>query len=542
MFSSGVLVAQTILNALNAPHLVLGMRSDAPVADATVAFARLSRRVKNSSDSPFVIEDLTSALSELENTSKNPEFALKFTIPANPSVIGAGVSFAYLNQEMTSSSDLSTVELAKIEIREHERAANVFLEASVKEVLNWNWSNALTLAKNGLRFSKNEEIRDECLNIMAASLAMSSDSERALDALKKAVEGKWNIELQTNLAIIATSVEPNLAVRHMSYLISGAKTFAERIKSCHMAIGLWRSSQIQETGSKDDDDFEPLPGEVLTSIHALVGNREIDEESFYDLGIFLARVDSDGFKSSRVIEKSPHAQSLSAQAIQVRFDGYYEFATKIIGIAAKDKNGCAPWLRDAAETVVREVATGLADDDDSQIFFNLSFKFLSDGLDCSSFNRIAIRGFLADGLIANFKGKDTQPSDDFIKWVQEGHAAVTENKIGMSDDAKAFVTESLQRTGNVLGLLIHKATVSTGVNVENSTNAIVREMSGFMKSFTGPGPQIKNTSQHIWEWCDESIKTFHKVLWLVFDTDIQRAILDLITKIDKIKHKVDRYR
>lgn len=535
-------MTQNILNAQNAPHLVLGMRSDAPAADATIAFAKLSRRVKNSSDTPFVIEDLTSALSCLEHASKNPEFNLKFAIPANPSVVSAGVSFIYLNQEVTSNSDLSIVELSDIETREHERAASVFLEASVKEVLNWNWSNAITLARNGLRFTDNEEIRDECLNIMAASLVMSSDPERALDALKKAVEGKWNIELQTNLAIVATHVEPALAVRHMSYLIAGGTTFAERIKACHMAIGLWRSSQSQETGSNDHDDFEPLPGDVLTSIHALVGNREIDEESFYDLGMFLARVDCDGFKSSRAVENSPHAQSLSAHAIQARLSGYFEFATKIIGIAARDKNSGAPWLREAAETVVREVTTGLADDDESQIFFNLSFRFLSDGLDCSSMNRILIRGFLASGLITHFKDKNEQPSDDFIKWLQEGHTAATANKIGMSDDAVAFVTDSLQRTGNVLGLLIHQATLRNGVHVQNGTNAIVREMSRFMKSFTGPGPEIKNTSQQIWKWCDESIKTFQKVLPLVFDSDVESGIRDLTLSIERIKTTVNKYR
>lgn len=536
-------MAQTILNALNAPHLVLGMRSDAPAVDATIAFAKLSRRVKNSSDTPFVIEDLTSALSELENTSKNAEFNLRYAVPANPSAVSAGVSFMYLNQEVTSNSDLSTVELSDIETREHERAASVFLEASVKEVLNWNWSNAITLARNGLRFSKNEEIRDECLNIMAAALAMSSDPERALDALKKAVDGRWNIELQTNLAIVATQVEPNLAVKHMSYLISGATTFTERIKACHMAIGLWRSSQSQETGSNDDDDFEPLPSEVLTSIHALVQNREIEEESFYNLGIFLARVDCDRFKSSRAIENSSHAQSLSAQAIRARFEGYFEFATKITELAASDKNRKAPWLHNTVDEIVGSLVSGLVDNDDEPIVaFNVAFALLRNGLDCSTFHRIAIRGLLASGLHAHFKDRDEQPSDDFIKWLQEGHAAVAANKMGMSDDAVAFVTGSLQRTGNVIGMLIYKSTVSSGGQVENAANAVVQGMSGFMKSFTGPGPQIKNVSNEICKWCDESIWTCHKVLTIVVDSEIASAIRDLASNIEQMRNKVSKYR
>ena len=229
-------MSKSLLNSKSAPHLLLGVQSDAHSSDAMVGFARASKRVKTSESAPFTIEDLTSALSEFETLDRAQEFGLRYSVPANPSVFDVEASFIYKKAVLKQSDDLTVVLIEDISEEQKEKAGRTFLSSSVNSLLQWNWHLAVQHARSCLRLSNNEDERDEALNILAASLAMLGEGLKAIDALKKAVEGRWNLALQTNLALLATEIEPELAVAHMSYLVDGATTEAEKLKTCFFLL------------------------------------------------------------------------------------------------------------------------------------------------------------------------------------------------------------------------------------------------------------------------------------------------------------------
>jgi hypothetical protein len=72
------------------PYLILGVDFAAEPAEATKAFARISRRLRRNRTSDgggFMLEDATWALHEIEQAATDPEAALGiFRVPANPEV------------------------------------------------------------------------------------------------------------------------------------------------------------------------------------------------------------------------------------------------------------------------------------------------------------------------------------------------------------------------------------------------------------------------------------------------------------------------
>ena len=213
----------------NCPQLILGAPSNVNSQDAVAAFARASKRIKSGENTQFSIEDLTSALSAIEAALRSEESGLKFSVPADPIHFNKSLSFEFGGEVFKFDSDLSKVNVEQLDLPLKALAGQVHLAAAIHQLLIWNWSKASEYARICLRLSDKEDERDEALNVIAASLAAQGDDVRALDALKKAVEGQWNLALQANLALIASEIDPDLAIEHISYLVDGARTAGEKI-------------------------------------------------------------------------------------------------------------------------------------------------------------------------------------------------------------------------------------------------------------------------------------------------------------------------
>jgi hypothetical protein len=70
------------------PYLILGLDFASTPAEATAAFARLSRRLRRAeSGTAFTLEDATWALHEIEQAAADPEASIGvYRVPANPGV------------------------------------------------------------------------------------------------------------------------------------------------------------------------------------------------------------------------------------------------------------------------------------------------------------------------------------------------------------------------------------------------------------------------------------------------------------------------
>lgn len=532
----------SFFNSKNAPHLVLGVQSNSSQQDAVTAFALRSRKVKGGESSAFSMEDLTSALSEVETRLRSNSPSLTYAIPANPALVKLGASFTHNGLTHNHKSNLLEIRTIEISSDQHEAAGVVFLSAAVNQLLEWNWENAATLAKECLRLSKNEGIRDEALNTLAASFAAQGDLTRSLEALKKAVEGEWNLALQSNLAIVATEEDPSLAVAHMSYIVDGARDISERLLATRLAIQLWRNTESEETGSDDEDDFAPVPRTLLTSMYSLIKGYEISEEDFYDIGMFLARVDSEYLQMSQVLQEAHHCNSLSAQVIKARANGFPSFLEAFGGIAAQDPLHTKEWIHSALDSQISSLNSILADPDSSKSFVAaIAFAIIDGGLDCSSFPRISLRPLLIL-QIDEVLERNSLPSDKFITWHGEVTSALASRKAQLTEEQHELLSGIHERSGNYLAYFSHKALLANGANIERGVNGVKNRMSGFLNRMSADKAAVREVSNSMWQACNETIKRYQLLIPLVTIPEIEKEMTNTLRTFEQLKTTISAYR
>jgi len=524
----------------NCPHLIIGALSNVNAQDAVTAFARASRKVKSNPNAPFTIEDLTSALAEIDASNRSSESGLRYSIPANPNVFNSKTTFTMNGTSFQFDSTLSDIDVGQIDNENKESAGRVFLAGSIHQLLQWEWQLAADYARACLRLSSNESERDEALNVIAASFAAQGEDLKALDALKKAVEGEWNLALQANLALLAIEANPQLAIEHMSYLVEGATSATDKIRACRTAINLWQSSQSEVTGSSDQDDFEPLPRTFLNSIQTIISSPMISEETFYEFGKFLARVDGVEFKKSGSLEKSKFANSPSGDLVKARIESYDQWLKRLVPVSIGRLETC-PWIHDDIDDFVRQINTELFEANPPAIFVNLAFSLLDDGLDCSNRIRIILRGLIILEL-HNVLKEDTQPSDKFIDWLDEAQRAIKENRLGLDQEENEQLMKLLHNAGNRLCQLVGNALLEEGRKIQPTVTAIQSRMSGFFNRLNAPRAEISKMSREVVGWCQESQKSISKAKSLSNDAELNQVMANLWSSIEGMRKAVVEYR
>jgi len=530
----------TGLNPGNAPHLILGIHSHADVNSVMSAFAMKSKRLKTDADSLFTIQDLTTALDVIQKKSTKLSASPLYSVPANPEVHKPSIYFDIVDVHYEANSDFSGIDISAIQDHQRIQAASTFLSASINRLLDWDFTKSVELAKICLRLSQDEDERDEALNVLAANFAITGEPARSIDALKKAVEGRWNLALQTNLALIATDLEPALAVSQMSFLIDGAQNVVEKLAATRTAIGLWRQTQSAETGSDDEDDFAPLPQQLLQSMYSLISHSSIGEEDFFEIGMFLSRVDSEKFLASKAIDLSVYSNSLCADVLRLRAKGIFEFVNGVVAIASRDVRHEKPWIQKEINDLVEMVNSRLTGDDPNNFGVSLAFDFLEQGLDCSNFVRTAMRSLLIGGLI-NTLNATNQPNDKFIVWHQEATNAINNNWIKESEDRLDILRSIHTSAGNTLGFLYHRALISEGQEIEKLANSIRQRMSGIMNRFTANKPAIKSISTEILRHCDRSISKYNSIIPFVSDLELQTEMKKILKALLDIRADMHRF-
>ena len=531
------------LTAKNAPHLVLGVASSASQNEALTGFALRSRKVKSDLSTPFSIEDLTAALSEIEQGSRDGILNLRYAIPCDAYAHRPEATFTHNGVTFNAASDFSDFRSIDIVPENRGAAGTVFLAASIFQILEWNWDAAAMCARECLRLSQFESERDEALNILAASLAMTGDTARALDALKKAVEGEWNMQLQVNLAIIATEEDPSLAVAHMSHIVSGAKTIAERLQATRLAIRLWRNTEGEETGSEDDDDFSPLPRPLLTSIQQLVKSADLEEDDFYDLGLFLARVDTEAFKASGVLETAHYSRTLSAEVIRLRADGFIAYFEGLGGIAARDPEHKFPWIQAEVDGLLGSMNSSLVGDDDGDAQKStamMAFSLLDNGLDCRTFQRVVLRLLLIQKLTSLLTGNG-RPSDKFLHWYFEAAEYIKTGDSSLGSNQNEFLESLRERAGNLLAIMFHYALLAEGDDIERAAQLIKQRTTGFLNKMTSDKTAVKTTSNKIWWACDNAIQAYYQILPLTSSDEFRGEMTRALRALEKIKSSISQH-
>lgn len=522
-----------ILGPSVAPHMVLGIPSHSSHDEAIRAFALRSRKVKSDATAPFSMADLTSALAEIEQGSRAGSVTLRYAIPCNPETYLPTSTFVHGGSKLEVGSPIDDLIGLMPSPDQVERAALTLLNAAISRLLDWNWDDSQLLARECLRVSKDEDTRDEALNVLAASLTLQGEPNKAMQALNKAIEGKWNLPLQVNLAVIAVKEDPAVASSQMSFIIDGASTADEKLRAARLAIRLWRESQGDDL---DDDDRDPLPPQLLTSFFGLLAAADLSEEDFYEFGTFLARMDSSETSFANALNNSPFSSSLSAKVVRARRVGFIEFLDALVESSARDTKKERPWIQEEVDGLVESINSRLSDEtEDASIPTSMAFRLLEHGLDCSNIQRVALR-FLLELHLTEMIDDDSCPSNKFAKWHSEARMAIT--RIDLNADQLSTLKSLDQNAGNLLGALTHRFNLNLGTQLERAANGLADSLRGFLKRMSADKEAARQLQEKIIGATSEAIQSYDSVIPLVSDASLKRQMTDINVALRNLQNRV----
>lgn len=533
-------VRQRLLNPTNFPELVVGVPSGSDKATLIAAFARRSKKIKADPNPPFSIEELTYALSELERVDSSEETELRFSLPANKNVFKAHASLSADGKRDSSAEALLQVDHQTVPEEDKTEFAFALLSSAIQAALNWEWDNASALAKKCLLISRQEELRDEALNVLAVVFASTNEGLKAIDALKKAVEGEWNLPLQTNLAILATALEPERAVAQMKFLIDGSESTALRVNAVLTAVRLWRDSQETITGSTDEEDFKPLPPDVLGSIVSLLADASIKESTFFQIGTFLARVAPTVLSDSKALTSGPHSSSVAARIVSKRITGLLEFLEALASESSKLPRDEFLWLHNEVDKHVSSISSMLFGEDIPQFAYVAAFSLLRSGLDCTTRERQILRLRLIQCL-PQFLESGATPSDDFIKWLEEVYTQLRNNAEGEDKDFTEFITSMGEFAGNILGAMVHDGIVQGYNAIIRATAQVRQQMSGFFSRVSANRLAIRSLALKVASTVNETVPSLNRVVVFVSDDELRAGIQAMINGLNNAKLELAKY-
>jgi hypothetical protein len=498
--------------------------------------------LKTNANSPFTLEQLTTALADLEENVKNPRFRLWYQIPANPSVVAANQTHLINGKRYSNESSFAELQHVAEQIFDREDSRSLVLASALTHLGRWEWSEASNLARLCLKHSADEDIRDEALNLLAASLLMCGEPEKAIDALSKAVEGRWNLALQINLSAVAAEVNPATAVEHMAFLIDGAPDLEQQLQAARTAIALWRRAQGQETGSDDEDEFAPPPRPVLDAIYEFLDSKDLSEEDFYAFGLFLARVDGEHLSESAPLTHSVHASSPSAHLVRARTRGFSSWVGEFGAVAQEEADLVRPWILEEIEDFVRLLARMLLSDTDDEQKFGIlrTFTLFNTGLPTNTSSRVRLLVL----LILKFHvvlDEDQSPKDEMDDWLEAAFEGVKYETWQVPHNEKQQLLESISKAAVTLFFYRYKEIRELLPQIENQSLLIAHKTSGFLGALTANKTALKAAACKITTFSSDTQRTLSRLRQMITDDDARQTADSILNALATIAQRVQKW-
>ena len=480
-----------MLPAEHAARLVLGLTSTAPKEQATTAFAKASRRLKSMNDPPFEIKDLTTALSQVEAHSEE-HLQFEYRVPADGEIL-------VKNEGWASNDKKSQSELTE----------------AVDLLLEWDWDGARERAKSVLQGTAREDLRDEALNVIAASLALSGDMDGAIAALKQAVEGEWNYALHQNLGILALQSDPMLAANQSTYWLDSAETTKDREQAIFYVLKMWSNAE-------GDEDFE-LPEKIRNSFRsALVAG--LTEDMFVQLGLFLARTDAEWIIANDEWKAANNHFQAIASMIIARAKGFEEY----VGFLVSEASSLESAIAQSRDDFISQIIENMFQEGEAMGSASFAIEFVDGGLPCSTNNEALLRILAVREISMYFRDREEEPSEKFIGWLEDAQRYV----LGISDeDVREALMEILVASSTMLIVLFVLAREQDIGKFDMALSTV------FQMSQRWGGRRRLNKQEAIGiarttrDWADEVNRTIIRLQGLLTtDEDIQRYLSQLDTK------------
>jgi hypothetical protein len=421
---------------------------------------------------------------------------LQFAVPANPIFSNGPTSFPSGDQVLDFSSEISVIQQQAQRVADGEQIAAFVLGYSLSRLWEWDWNSASSAAQLCLRLSKAEDLRDEALNVLAASLAMRGDTGKAIDALRQAVAGRWSMNLQGNLVILASADSPAVAVEHLSHFILGAETPAEKLGACRMAVNLW-SKVTAELG---DESAPPMPRGIINSFYELLKQPGVSEEEFFDLGLFLSETDEDKTQLVQAIAQSEHSNSVSGHLLKVRSQDFGDYGVALVRAENSGELATRPWLQSKLDGMVETMNQMFLSEEVENKPVDFAFGLIDNGLKCRTLERISLLAFMVWHFRDVFTDENQVPKREIVAWVVDAHGYSHARDVFKDRNSEhiELVQGFIQSALNSLMFLFYRGYWNMGIQVERHLNQLVQEGQRWFPNRI----QMRESAQGIVAWAD----------------------------------------
>lgn len=517
-----------------APHLYLGVKSNADKSECGAAFARATRRLKLQQVATFSVQDLTSALSSAERRDSS-NFTLQFVLPANLQFLGGPTIFQGDVQKLDFTSEFSVIERESANVANRESMAGFVLAYAFARLWEWDWTTASSAALLCLKLSRVEDLRDEALNVLAASFAMRGESDKAIDALRQAVAGRWNMNLQGNLVVLASTSSPALAVEHLSHLVLGAETPAEKLGASRMAVDLW-SKVTAELG---DETAPPMPRAIIDSFYELLGQSGLSEEEFFDLGFFLSETDEDKARLLAAISKSLHGGSVVGNLLKMRAESFGDYGVALVRAENSGELSTRPWLLSKLNGMVETMNQLFLSDEVENKPVDFAFGLIDNGLKCKTLERISLLAFMMWHLRDVFTDENQVPKSEMVTWVVDAHGYSRARDVfaDRNPEHVELVRGFIQSGLNALMFLYYRGYWNTGIQVERHLNQLVQEGQRWFPNRI----QMRESARGIVDWADGVTADCKPLRLRCDDHELNPHVDELLNFVSRFRQTASAY-
>lgn len=216
----------------------------------------------------------------------------------------------------------------------------------------WTWGAAAERARDVLRDSNVEAVRDEALNLLAYAQYQQGNPDAAIAALEKALEGNYTSALQANIGVVAESLAPEVAAEHLGRLANEAPSLRLQLAAAMRALKLWTLTRSPWEEQEEDD---VLPANLRGALRRLAVADTTFEEHEEILGT-LAQFDARWLADSANTTTSPHSRAPLHKVHVARAQGTEEYVRVLAAeLRADQESSGLRQERDSFVVALREL-------------------------------------------------------------------------------------------------------------------------------------------------------------------------------------------
>lgn len=394
-------------------------------------------------------------------------------------------------------------------------------------LFEWEWDDARSIAREGLREARREEVRDELLNIVACALWLQGEPEPALAALDNALEGAYTDALLINASVIAAELEHDSAIDRFVKLAREAPTAHQRAVAAERALVLWDNDDARIW---EDDDHESLPDEIRDALRPLI-REELPEDRYLRVLRVLADRDSDWLAVRRNDAFGSNLGSSAVRIFRARATGLDKY---VEALAAELRQQSPPgWVSQERDGIVEAAIQVLFERNDelTAAFFGLTL--IDANLPMAAEQRVPLKCLTVASITANLDPEESEPNLRFIDLVAQAHRELAEVDPPNRDRLSGLVEIAAER-------LARSYCISRYRQFDDAIDAynMLMDRIGSIPARNLNRRAAREAFDPIRSFCTDTYDIFRKLRPFIGDAQLQEAIDSMMRQSADIGHRI----